>query len=560
MASDKHSERVPSLMDDHGISDLALPNDEATLFASPLPIVGDRKTTTRKEVWSWYIYYVGNSGLGPFNFAISAWQNLLYQAGWDPAFPKGTVACGDGGCNLVAYGQERSVNSIVLITNGLSFAFQAVIFLLVGSFADYGVWRPHITTAFTVLAWAVSFAWLGVEQPSKWEAGTALYILGLIGYQGSLTFWTAAFPGLARDLPEIKESEEKLASGDTDQKSHDTLDMLARNRLANVSFLVCSLGELVVLAILAGILEGVINDDADSNTKALSIVCAYSAAVWIVCAIPWLIFEQYRPGNQLPPRTSYLTVGVKQVYHAFRLCLRLKQTFIYLAAYFFLGDCLNTLVTVIATLQNEVVSYDTKMLNYLLIDGIGAQALGIGLFWLVQKKWTIPTKTMLLFNAFWILVLAAWGCIGITQTQFGFHNAWEFWAYQAFYGVAVCPWYAISQAMISEVVPRGKEFLFFALFSIIGKTSSFIGPFVSSAIIDDSNNTNMPFTFLLALGFVSVGILACVDVDKSRRECRKYLEDEAIRVYGMDAEEVGVVREAVEMDGLRGEDDKSKNA
>jgi hypothetical protein len=59
------------------------------------------------------------------------------------------------------------VNSIVLITNGLSFAFQAVIFLLVGSFADYGVWRPHITTAFTVLAWAVSFGWLGVEDASK---------------------------------------------------------------------------------------------------------------------------------------------------------------------------------------------------------------------------------------------------------------------------------------------------------------------------------------------------------------------------------------------------------
>ncbi|WVQ66630.1 uncharacterized protein L199_004815 [Kwoniella botswanensis] len=524
--------------------------DEATLFASPLPIVGERKTTTRVEVWSWYLYYVGNSGLGPFNFAISAWQNLLYLAGWDPAFPRGTVACGDGGCNLVAYGTERSVNSIVLITNGLSFAFQAVIFLIVGSFADYGVWRPHITTGFTILTWAVSFAWLGVEKPSKWQAGTALYILGLIGYQGALTFWTAAFPGLARDLPEIKESEEKLAKGETDQKTHDRKDMLARNRLANVSFLVCSVGELVVLAILAGILEGVINDDPDSNTKALSIVCAYSAGVWILCAIPWLFYEQYRPGNQLPPRTSYLTVGVKQIYHAFRLCLRLKQTFIYLAAYFFLGDCLNTVV--IATLQNEVVSYDTKMLNYLLIDGIAAQALGIGIFWLVQKKYTIPTKTMLLFNAFWILVLCAWGCIGITQQKFGFHNAWEFWAYQAFYGIFVCPWYAISQAMISEVVPRGKEFLFFALFSIIGKTSSFIGPFVSSAIIDRSGNTNMPFTFLLALGVVSVGILACVNVEKSRKECRKYLEDEAIRVYGMNSAEVLVVGSQYEMDGQRG--------
>lgn len=33
----------------------------------------------------------------------------------------------------------------------------------------------------------------------------------------------------------------------------------------------------------------------------------------------------------------------------------------------------------------------------LLIDGIAAQVIGIGLFWLVQKRFTIPTKTMLLF-------------------------------------------------------------------------------------------------------------------------------------------------------------------
>ena len=53
-------------------------------------------------------------------------------------------------------------------------------------------------------------------------------------------------------------------------------------------------------------------------------------------------------------------------------------------------------------------------------------------------------------NAFFILMLAAWGCIGITQTSFGFHNVWEFWAYQAFYGVFVCPWYAISVCGTSD--------------------------------------------------------------------------------------------------------------
>jgi hypothetical protein len=54
-------------------------------------------------------------------------------------------------------------------------------------------------------------------------------------------------------------------------------------------------------------------------------------------------------------------------------------------------------------------------------------------------------------------VLCAWGCIGITQSSFGFHNAWEFWAYQAFYGIFVCPWYAISVGPVSGVVSLPLE-------------------------------------------------------------------------------------------------------
>ena len=64
---------------------------------------------------------------------------------------------------------------------------------------------------------------------SRWQVGTALYILGLISYQGALTctysghntsvradtaVWTAAFPGLARDLPEVKASEISLQQGE----------------------------------------------------------------------------------------------------------------------------------------------------------------------------------------------------------------------------------------------------------------------------------------------------------------------------------------------------------
>lgn len=91
--------------------------------------------------------------------------------------------------------------------------------------------------------------------------------------------------------------------------------------------------------------------------------------------------------------------------------------------------------------------------------------------------------------------------------------------------------------MISEVTPRGHEFLFFSLFSIVGKTSSFIGPLVSSAIIDasPSGNSSMPFYFLFALSVLSFGFLvAFLDLGVSREEQRGFLKGRG----GLDGEEL----------------------
>ena len=74
-----------------------------------------------------------------------------------------------------------------------------------------------------------------------------------------------------------------------------------------------------------------------------------------------------------------------------------------------LSDSLNTTVTVIATLQNSVVSYNTLKLNYLLLVGIAAQLAGIAGFWLVQKRFKLSTKTMFDAVMLGIVLLDGWG-------------------------------------------------------------------------------------------------------------------------------------------------------
>jgi len=487
-------------------------------------------TTSRRELWCFYLYYVGNNGLSGFDFGPSQFQNLLYLAGYDPSQPPFTKPCSRGtDCVLPYMGRVRNINSIVLLTNGITFAIQAILLLMLGSWADYGTWRPNILIFFTILSVGVSFAWLGVQDPSRWPAGVVLYVLGMISYQCSLTFWTAAFPGLVRNLPEVQRSADEVKKGLKSFDEHSRFESLERNRVSNISFAISSAGEVPILAVIVGILKAVKSDaSVQNNTKAFNVLLAFTGGVWLLCAIPWFIFEKRRPGLALPPGVSLATIGFKQTFVALRECLRLKQTFLYLAFYFLMGDVLNTTVTVVATLQNNVVSYSTLQLTLLLLVGIVTQGLGTYLFWLVQKKFSISTKRMLTFNVFWILVLTVWGLIGVHTNKVGFKHVWEVWLYQGYYGLLVCPWYAYSQTMICEVSPLPQMFLFFSMFSVIGKTSAVIGPFVSEAIISASgNNENMPFAFLFGLGAASTVFLAMLDVEKSRVECEEFVVAEA---------------------------------
>ena len=276
-----------------------------------------------------------------------------------------------------------------------------------------------------------------------------MYIVGLIAYQTTLTFWTAAFPGLARNTPQLREKAEQYAAGEISREDYDFADTMQRSRLSNMAFYIQSLGEVVILAVIVGVLFGVdVTASTENNNWGLSVLIAFATGVWILLAVPWFVLEKRRPGQPLPRGMNIVVVGLRQLWTAVSQVWKLRQSLIYLVGYFLLGDSLNTTVTVVATLQNSVVAYDTLTLTYLLLVGIATQAVGIGSFWWVQKRFRLGTKTM--FNAVMIgiIMLDGWGMIGIWTQGFGFHHVWEFWLYQTFYGIAVCPWYSYSQIMV----------------------------------------------------------------------------------------------------------------
>ena len=161
-----------------------------------------------------------------------------------------------------------------------------------------------------------------------------LYIVGLVAYQTTLTFWTAAFPGLARNTPALREKADQYAEGMITREEYDFVDSMKRNELSNTAFYIQSLGEIVILAVIVGIMFGLnVNASTANNNWGLSVLIAFATGVWILLSLPWFIMEKRRPGQD--PGTNIVLAGCKQFWVAITQVWKLKQSLFYLIGKYF---------------------------------------------------------------------------------------------------------------------------------------------------------------------------------------------------------------------------------
>jgi MFS-type transporter involved in bile tolerance (Atg22 family) len=205
-----------------------------------------------------------------------------------------------------------------------------VVFLVIGSFADFGNWRSNILIVLSIVAYALGFAWLGIHTGDKWHIGVGLYIIGLIAYQTTLTFWTAAFPGLARNMPEMKGHADDLAAGKISREEYDFADTMKRSQLANIAFYIQSLAEIIILAIIVGLMFKIdVNASEANNNWGMSVLIAFASGVWLLVSLPWFFLEKRRPGLNKGKRNIILA-GLSQLSNAMSQVWKLKQSLLYL--------------------------------------------------------------------------------------------------------------------------------------------------------------------------------------------------------------------------------------
>ncbi|KAF3395455.1 Autophagy-related protein 22 [Talaromyces pinophilus] len=492
--------------------------------------------TTRMELWAWYFYYFGNNSAGTLSYAPLIFQYILSLASVDSE--DHSLPCGDGAC-VVQFGSRwTNIDTVVLTSNGIVFAFQAFFLICFGSMADYGPVKRWVLIFWTIVCWATQFAFLGLQDASQYRAAIGVYIITYLSYNLCQAFWTPGLPLLARNTPESVRAKQEYISGDITEDEYQARVMLQRNKLSNYAFGAMSTGYTLTLIIALGAAFGLhANDSTHNNIRAAVVIVGIATGVWIVFGTPWFFIEKNRSNKLEVPLPAgsgkqstfaeakqYIVTGLKVYWNVLKHIPHLTQTWLYLVGFFLISDGFATTNQIYGIAQNTIVSYSTTTSTELYIVQGFSNLVGIAVFWLIQRHFRIRTKTILIVNCIFVILNAVWGCIGIGTTKFGLHNTWEVWAYSVFNCAFAAPFTAFTATMLSDLCPKGREVTFFSLYSLVSKSTAWIGPIISGVIIDRTGSTWKGFPFALGMSVVGFALICLVDVKKGQEECERYVK------------------------------------
>ena len=368
------------------------------------------KLTTLER--SWVLYDVGNSA---FTLLVSTLLPIYFNS-------LATSAGVDENMYLSYWGYAGSIATILV----------AIMGPICGTLSDRKGYKKPLFLLFVLLG-VLGCAALGLAK--GWLLFLGIFILGKVGFNGSLVFYDSM-------LPEIT-TEDRIDNVSTQGYAWGYIGSV-------IPFVIC------LVLVLAGGSFGL------SQTTAMVIAFIITAVWWAVFTVP--LTRHYKQSAYVERGARPLLDAFRQIWGTFRKAKEQKHVFVYLIAFFFFINGVYTIIDMATAYGTDLGLDTTGLLLALLLTQIVAFPCAI-LFGRLSAKHDSAKLMKICIICYTCITLFAVFLV----------SQWQFWLLATLVGMFQGAIQALSRSYLGKIVPSEQSGEFYGLMDICGKGASFFG-------------------------------------------------------------------------------------
>ncbi len=355
------------------------------------------------------------------------------------------------------WGYANSIGTLIL----------ALMAPVLGTIADYKGYKKKFFTLFYLLG-VIFTALLAVVPTHYWLVLLAVYVVTSIGFSGANIFYDAFLVDVADDRRMNKVSTAGFAWGYIG---------------STIPFILC----------MAVVMLAQKNVIPISASQASQISFVITAIWWGLFTLPLL--KNVKQIFGLDKEDSIVINSFKRIGNTFRNIRNYQGAFIFLIAYFFYIDGVNTIITMATSYGSDLGIGTTDLLIVLLATQFIAFP-----FTLIYGR--LADR----FGTKKIIGLGIVTYIGICIYAVFLQTALDFWILAMLVGTAQGGIQALSRSYFGRLVPKEKANEFFGFYDIFGKFAAVIGPALLGVVAQLTGKTNYG-VFSVIILFIIGGLI-----------------------------------------------------
>ncbi|MFF2448073.1 MFS transporter [Neobacillus sp. NPDC058068] len=393
-----------------------------------------------------------------YDWANSAYSILITTAIFPLYFKAAANEAGLAGATSTAYWGYANSFATLLIS---------LCAPILGSIADFKGFKKRFFSFFLGLG-VVFTLLLAVVPSNQWLILLICYMLTVIGFGGTNIFYDAFL---------------------VDVTTEDRMNQISSKGYA-YGYIGSTIPFIISIALIILSQQNII---PLSVTIASQAAFAITALWWGLFTIPMLknvnqVYYKERVPNPI-------SNGFKQLFETFKKIKLYRPLFLFLIAYFFYIDGVNTIITMSTAYGSDLGIDSNNLLIILFATQVVAAPFAIIYGKLADK---FKGKTMLLVGIFVYIVICSYAYFLKTTL--------DFWILAMLVASSQGGIQALSRSYFAKLVPKENVNEFFGFYSIFYKFAAILGPFLVGFTAQMTGNTNSGVFSLIVL-FIIGGII-----------------------------------------------------